>query len=102
MGRKVNFLDFGKAIIRIISRKPRIPPSLSNNALLTTVLNRRSVRNFSSADIPEDVFAAILEAGRVAPSTVNLQTWTFGVFSNSKWREMLIDPFHSWVTKQSS
>ena len=27
--------------------------------------------------IPEDVFAAILEAGRLAPSTVNLQTWSF-------------------------
>jgi nitroreductase len=36
--------------------------------------------------IPDDVFAVILEAGRLAPSTVNLQTWAFAVFTTDSWR----------------
>jgi len=54
--------------------------------LPTRTLTRRSVRSFRDADIPEDVISAILEAGRLAPSTVHLQTWTFGVFDPGQWR----------------
>jgi nitroreductase len=92
MVKSINPINFGKALFRIVSRKPRIPPTLSDNPLLTKVLNRRSVRTFSSKEIPEDIFAAILEAGRVAPSTVNLQTWTFGVFDQRKWSEIFGHP----------
>lgn len=87
MNKKINPIKFIKALWQIVSSKPRIPPSLQNNLLLTTILNRRSVRSFSDQNIPDDVFDAILEAGRLAPSTVNLQTWTFGVFTPSQWKE---------------
>jgi len=84
---KVNVFDFVRAIVRILKAKPHVPPTLQGNLLLETILRRRSVRSFSQRAIPDDVFAAILEAGRLAPSTVNLQTWAFAVFTADSWRQ---------------
>jgi FMN reductase (NADPH) len=86
MATRIGPIGFIKALAHLLAGRPQVPPSLSPNALLATVLNRRSVRSFRETEIPEDVFSAILEAGRLAPSTVNLQTWTFGVFSPEQWR----------------
>lgn len=80
-------IAFGRSLWRIVTRKPQIPPTLADNALLHTLLHRRSVRSFTADDIPDDVFAAILEAARVAPSTVNLQTWSFAVFTRTEWEQ---------------
>lgn len=71
-----------RALVKILRGKPDIPPSLANDDLLRVILNRRSIRSFTNQPIPDDVFSAILEAGRLAPSTVNLQSWTFAVFDN--------------------
>jgi nitroreductase len=79
-------LAFVRSLRRLLAGKPQIPPTLVHHQLLETVLKRRSVRSFSARPIPDDVFAAILEAGRVAPSAVNLQTWTFAVFTAESWR----------------
>lgn len=76
-----------RSLAKILRGKPKTPSSLSNNDLLRVIYNRRSVRSFKSQSIPEDVFAAILEAGRLAPCTVNLQSWTFAVFDNDLWRQ---------------
>ena len=80
-------LDYVRAIFRILAGKPQVPPSLEDNQLLETILKRRSVRRFADREIPDDVFSAILEAGRLAPSTVNLQTWTFFAFTAQSWRQ---------------
>ena len=90
--RKMGALAFVRSILRILAAKPQVPPSLQDNPLLATILNRRSVRRFAGREIPEDVFAAILEAGRLAPSTVNLQTWSLAVFNTEKWREAFSRP----------
>jgi nitroreductase len=87
MAARIGPIGFVKALARLLAGRPQVPPSLADNRLLATVLNRRSVRSFRDAEIPEDVFSAILEAGRLAPSTVNLQTWTFGVFTPDQWRQ---------------
>ena len=79
-------LDFIRSIRRILAGKPQVPPSLEGNQLLDIIMKRRSVRRFADREIPEDVFSAILEAGRLAPSTVNLQTWTFFTFTAETWR----------------
>jgi len=84
---KVNLLDSVRAIAHILKAKPHVPPTLQGNPLLETILRRRSVRSFSQREIPDDVFAAILEAGRLAPSTVNLQTWAFAVFTAESWKQ---------------
>ena len=83
---KMTLLDFLKAVWRILAGRPQTPPLLKGNELLKIIHNRRSVRRFTKREIPEDVFAAILEAGRLAPSTVNLQTWSFAIFNAKTWQ----------------
>lgn len=78
-------LEFVRSLVRILRGRPQLPPSLQDNPLLQTLVRRRSVRRFSRQAIPGDVFAAILEAGRLAPSTVNLQTWAFATFTAETW-----------------
>jgi len=87
MVNRLGPLAFARGLVRLLHGKPQVPPGLKDNALLDVVLHRRSVRTFTDDPIPDDVFAAILEAGRVAPSTVNLQTWTFFGFDPERWRE---------------
>ena len=83
---KMNLLGFLRAVWRILAGRPQTPSSLEGNELLKIIHNRRSVRRFTKRKLPEDVFAAILEAGRLAPSTVNLQTWSFATFNAETWR----------------
>ena len=86
MGITLGPIEFVRSLARILTGKPSVPPALQDNALLRVILCRRSVRSFDVRPIPEDVLSAILEAGRLAPSTVNLQTWTFGIFTPQSWR----------------
>ena len=79
-------IGFVRSLARLLAGQPNVPPSLADNPLLETILQRRSVRTFDKRAIPDDVFAAILEAARVAPSTVNLQSWSFAVFTAETWR----------------
>jgi nitroreductase len=81
-----NPFKFIQSLLRIITRKPQVPPSLKDNTLLNVIMRRRSVRSYRSDDISDDIFCAILEAGRVAPSTVNLQSWSFATFTAASWR----------------
>ncbi len=85
-------LRFISSILRILAGRPQVPPSLKDNQLLNVIMRRRSVRRFADREIPDDVFAAILEAGRLAPSTVNLQTWTFATFKAETWRNAFNRP----------
>lgn len=89
-------LDYVRSLWRIVTRRPHPPPALADNPLLRALLQRRSVRSFAATDIPGDIFAAILEAGRLAPSTVNLQTWSFAVFTRAEWEATFgrAIPFH--------
>ena len=83
---RLTIKEFLRSIGRILASRPQTPPALAGNELLQIILNRRSLRRFTSRPIDEDIFAAILEAGRLAPSTVNLQTWTFAVFTADTWQ----------------
>lgn len=90
--RQIRLTDFFKSLWQILAAKPQVPPALQPNELLDIILRRRSVRRFTDRDIPADVFSAILEAGRLAPSTVNLQTWSFSIFTPESWRETFSRP----------
>jgi nitroreductase len=65
-------------------------PSASRTDLpetLKIIFGRRSCRSFASGDISPQDFDAILDAGRFAPSTVNLQTWSFITFDRPQWQQ---------------
>ena len=59
----MGLISFFKHLKNIAQSRPQVPESVSDNALLKIILNRRSIRSFSRKDIPDDVFKAILEAG---------------------------------------
>lgn len=84
--------SFIKNLGKILRGRPQIASSLQDNQLLQVILKRRSIRSFSEREIHADVLAAILEAGRLAPSTVNLQTWSFCTFTQRHWRETFDRP----------
>jgi len=92
MNLKLGWSATLRSLAQILRGRPQIPPTLAGNPLLQVILNRRSVRSFTPHAIPEDVFAAILEAGRLAPSTVNLQTWAFAVFDAPLWQQTFGQP----------
>jgi len=77
--------EFIRGLKNILDGKINFPKSLQNNQVLQVLFNRRTVRKFRSNDIPDTVMTAILEAARLAPSTVNLQTWSFGLFDTETW-----------------
>ena len=77
---------FLRGLIKLIAARPQVPRTLQGNERLKTVLERRSMRKFKDDPIPDDVWDAILEAGRLAPSTINLQTWSFCAFTAESWR----------------
>jgi nitroreductase len=83
---RLTLKDFFRSLGIILAGKPHVPATLAGNELLQIVLNRRSQRRFAPRPLEEDVFNTILEAGRLAPSTVNLQSWTFMVFSPATWQ----------------
>ena len=84
--------DFLKGLVRIVGARPRLPRELEGNQMLRSLLERRSARKFKSDPIPDEIWQAILEAGRLAPSTVNLQTWSFITFTTDQWHERFGKP----------
>lgn len=52
------------------------------NAVIETLMTRRSVRAFQKKAIPTDQLQAILETARFAPSGMGRQTWKFTAVTN--------------------
>ena len=46
------------------------------------IRKRRDIRSYIKKDVPDDVIKKIIEAGRLAPSAMNLQPWHFIVIKN--------------------
>jgi len=81
-----------KSFFRILTQKPHIPDRQKANEMVSIILHRRSCRKFNDEDISDEDFHLILEAGRFAPSTANLQTWSFITFTRHEWREVFNRP----------
>lgn len=76
-----------KNILRLVKlilnqRTPR-----EDNQTLTILYNRKSCRKFLSKEVTEEQIEKVLEAGCRAPSTVNLQTWSFFPFLSKQWKD---------------
>ncbi len=52
------------------------------NPVIHTILNRRSIRDFTDDEVPRPIIEMILKAGCYAPSGHNMQTWKFTVITN--------------------
>lgn len=83
---RMSVAQFARSLWRILADRPQAAPAQAGSDLLQVLLNRRSVRRYAQREISDEAFQAVLEAGRVAPSTVNLQSWSFGVFTAGSWQ----------------
>lgn len=57
--------------------------------VMNAIINRKSVRKYSDKPISDEVLNKILEAGRLAPSWVNVQPWKFIVVKNQDVKDLL-------------
>ena len=55
-----------------------------SNAVLDNIYQRRSVRNYSDKDVPDEIIKEIIRAGTYAPTAVNKQPWRFVVVKNKQ------------------
>jgi nitroreductase len=63
--------------------------------VLEAIAARRSIRRYSSREVPDDLLRKVLEAGRLAPSASNLQTWKFKVVKDPVTRRALREAAHN-------
>lgn len=59
--------------------------------VLNAIKSRQSVRKYSDKSISDEVLNNILEAGRLAPSWVNVQPWKFIVVKSQTTKDLLAE-----------
>jgi nitroreductase len=59
--------------------------------LLELISNRKSVRNYLDKPIPDEDLKKILEAGRLAPSWMNVQSWKFILVKSQENKDLLTE-----------
>lgn len=59
--------------------------------VMNAILTRKSVRKYLDKQIDKDIIAKILEAGRLAPSWVNVQPWKFIVVKSQETKDILCE-----------
>lgn len=57
---------------------------MKTNPVLDAIRNRRSVRTYDPRPLPADVLATIVEAGTLAPTGMNAQTFHFTVIQDAE------------------
>ena len=57
--------------------------------LLELISKRKSVRNYLDKNIPDEDLRTILEAGRLAPSWMNVQSWKFILVKSQENKDLL-------------
>ena len=58
--------------------------------VMEAIRTRRSVRGYEDRPVEDEKLAAVLEAGRLAPSAKNLQEWRFVVVRDAETRKKLM------------
>ncbi|MBR0472645.1 MAG: nitroreductase family protein [Methanosphaera sp.] len=64
---------------------------MSENNVLETIFNRRSVREFTDRKVSREDLMLIVRAGMSAPSAINLQPWEFIVFDEEDILDFMVD-----------
>lgn len=69
--------------------KTILSPAPITNETLRTIYERRAVRKFKKKPVEPELIETIIDAGRMAPSAINQQSWKFYVITD----KALIDSF---------
>ncbi|MDR2914993.1 MAG: nitroreductase family protein [Tannerella sp.] len=67
---------------KLISQKYDAGSSVVQNQTLQTILNRKSVRDYTGQEISPDIMEQLLRAGMAAPSSKDRRPWHFIVISD--------------------
>lgn len=57
-------------------------PAYIENDTLNTIYSRRAVRKYQNRPVDKSILEKIIDAGRMAPSAINVQPWKFYVIHN--------------------
>lgn len=57
--------------------------------VMNAIQNRKSVRKYSAKVLDDDILRQILDAGRLAPSWINVQPWKFIVVKSQQMKDLL-------------
>ena len=68
---------------------------------LECIITRRSIRKYQDKDVPWEMIATILDAGRLAPSSGNVQSWKFIIIRNAGQRSLVAEACleQHWMNK---
>ena len=66
------------------------PESIKMN-VFEAIATRRSIRKFTVQDVPMEILGIIMDAGRYAPSTNNIQNWRFVIVKNPESKQRLAE-----------
>ncbi|MBQ5709905.1 MAG: nitroreductase [Alistipes sp.] len=67
------------ALVGCASEAPQQNECSTEQAVIETIMARRSVRNYTSEPVDREQMAKILECGMYAPSAMNMQPWAVRV-----------------------
>ncbi|MBR3885720.1 MAG: nitroreductase [Clostridia bacterium] len=71
------------------------------NETMNTILNRRSVRNFTREEIPEEILRDLANAALHAPSGMCRKTWKFTVVTNQELIKKLTNAIKEVLSRES-
>ncbi len=69
------------------------------NYIIEAIKTRRSIRSYSGQAVPKETIEAILDAGRMAPSSLNTQPWKFVVITDKKLIDEISSSIKSFLKK---
>jgi nitroreductase len=73
---------------------------MSKMEVFEAIKIRRSIRAYQDRPVEEKKLQKILEAGRLSPSAVNRQPWSFIVISDPRMKEQMLEAYNrSWFVK---
>ncbi|MDP4285669.1 MAG: nitroreductase [Bacteroidota bacterium] len=72
-----------------------INETLTESETLKTIYERRAVRKYKDRPVDKKIIEKILDAGRMAPSALNAQSWKFYIVTNKE----IIHSFSKAITK---
>jgi nitroreductase len=59
--------------------------------ILEAIKNRRTIRVYKTTTVPQEILYSILEAGRLAPSWANTQTWRWVVITDQNRKTEIVN-----------
>lgn len=79
------------------------PKQAPEDASIQALMNRKSVRAFTSDTIPQAAIEPLLKAAMAAPSGMNVQPWSFVVLNDtSRYDEIFGNNANMYIFKQAS